>query len=134
MKYRSEVRAWRASSTGLDDVTAVQSGACLAIWATSDTGSWFGADRAGKRGRSSEQIGRFVTTTFVEDVRSGATVDRHLADQLALFYVLARGRSDYIVPGRSAHLESNLWLAGLFGADLRDDDRRVQIGGIGLTR
>lgn len=61
----------------VDDLSAMHAGACLAIWANSSTGSWFGADRAGKCGRSSEEIGRFVAAMFLEDVRSGATVDRH---------------------------------------------------------
>lgn len=118
----------------VDDVTAVHAVECLAIWANSSTGSWFGADRAGKFGRSSEQIGRFVAATFLEDLRSGATVDRHLVDQLVLFCALAHGRSSYVVPRTSAHLESNLWLVGQFGAQVAVDARRVQIHGIGLTR
>jgi RNA 3'-terminal phosphate cyclase (ATP) len=118
----------------VDDVSAVHAGACLAIWAKGNTGSWFGADRAGKFGRSSEQIGEFVATTFLEDVRSGATVDRHLADQLVLFCALARGRSSYIVPRASAHVESNLWLVAQFGARAAVDARSVEIDGVGLTR
>jgi RNA 3'-terminal phosphate cyclase (ATP) len=118
----------------VDDVNAVHAGACLAIWAKGSTGSWFGADRAGKFGRSSEQIGRFVATTFLEDVRSGATVDRHLADQLVLFCALAHGTSSYIVPRASAHLDSNLWLVAQFGARVAADARRVEIHGVGLTR
>jgi len=118
----------------VDDISAGHAGACLAIWARSRTGSWFGADRAGKFGRSSEQIGRFVAMTFLEDVRSGATVDRHLADQLVLFCALAHGTSSYIVPHDSAHLESNLWLVGQFGARVAVDARCVEIQGVGLTR
>jgi len=119
----------------VDDTTAAHAGACLAIWAkSSSTGSWFGADRAGKPGRSSEQIGRFVATTFLEDVRSGASVDRHLADQLVLFCALARGTSSYTVPRASAHLASNLWLVARFGAQATVQARRVEIDGIGLTR
>jgi RNA 3'-terminal phosphate cyclase (ATP) len=118
----------------VDDVTAVHAGACLAIWANSSTGSWFGADRAGKFGRTSEQIGRFVAATFLEDLRSAATVDRQLADQLVLFCALAHGQSRYIVPRTSAHLESNLWLVDQFGAHVAVDTRRVEIHGIGLTR
>jgi len=118
----------------VDDETAAHAGACLAIWAKSGTGSWFGADRAGKLGRSSEQIGRFVATTFLEDVRSRATVDRHLADQLVLFCALARGISRYTVPRASAHLASNLWLVTQFGARPTVDAGHVQIHGIGLTR
>ena len=118
----------------VDDVNAAHAGACLAIWAKGSTGSWFGADRAGKFGRSSEQIGRFVATTFLEDVRSGATVDRHLADQLVLFCALARGTSSYIVPRASAHLESNLWLVAQFGVRVAVDAGHVQIQGLALSR
>ena len=118
----------------VDDDTAAHAGACLAIWAKSGTGSWFGADRAGKLGRSSEQIGRFVATTFLEDVRSGATVDRHLADQLVLFCALAHGISSYTVPRLTTHLASNLWLVTQFGARATVDARHVQIHGMGLTR
>jgi len=118
----------------VDDVNAVHAGACLAIWAKGSTGSWFGADQAGKFGRSSEQIGRFVATTFLEDVRSGATVDRHLADQLVVFCALARGTSSYVVPRASEHLESNLWLVGQFGARVAVDGRHVQIHGQALSR
>jgi RNA 3'-terminal phosphate cyclase (ATP) len=118
----------------VDDVSAVHAGACLAIWANGSAGSWFGSDRAGKFGRSSEQIGRFVATTFLEDVHSGATVDRHLTDQLVLFCALARGTSSYVVPHASAHLESNLWLVVQFGARAAVDARRVEIQGVGLTR
>jgi RNA 3'-terminal phosphate cyclase (ATP) len=118
----------------VEDISAAHAGACLAIWAESSTGSMFGADRAGKFGRSSEQIGRFVAATFLEDVHSGATVDRHLADQLVLFCALARGTSSYIVPRASTHLESNLWLAAQFGARVAVDAGRVEIAGVGLTR
>jgi len=118
----------------VNDATAAHAGACLAIWATSSTGSWFGADRAGKFGRSSEEIGRFVATTFLEDIRSGATVDRHLADQLVLFCALARGASSYIVPRHTTHLDSNVWLATLFGARAVVEDGHVVIEGLALTR
>lgn len=118
----------------VDDTTAVHAGACLAIWAASSTGGWFGADRAGKCGRSSEAIGRFVAAMFLEDVGSGATVDRHLADQLVPFCVLARSTSSYIVPHATGHLESNLWLIAQFGARATVEDRRVVIGGLALAR
>jgi RNA 3'-terminal phosphate cyclase (ATP) len=118
----------------MEDISAVHAGACLAIWTKSSTGSRFGADRAGKFGRSSEQIGHFVATAFLEDVHSGATVDRHLADQLVLFCALARGTSGYTVPRRTKHLESNLWLVAQFGAQAAVEGRRVEIQGLALPR
>jgi RNA 3'-terminal phosphate cyclase (ATP) len=67
-------------------------------------------------------------------VSSGATVDRHLADQLVLFCALARGTSRYIVPRDSPHLESNLWLVKQFGTRATVEARRVEIQGLALTR
>jgi RNA 3'-terminal phosphate cyclase (ATP) len=118
----------------VDDVTAVHAGACLAIWATGGPGRAFGADRAGKFGRSSEEIGRFVATTLLQDVLSGATVDRHLADQLVLFCALAQGTSSYIVPRHTPHVASNLWLVGQFGARASVEAARVEIQGLALSR
>lgn len=118
----------------VNDDTAVHPGACLAIWTKSSAGGWLGADRAGKPGRSSEQIGRFVASTFLEDLRSGATVDRHAADQLVLFCALAHGTSGYLVPSITEHLQSNIWLVAQFGARAMVNAKRVQIHGLGLTR
>jgi RNA 3'-terminal phosphate cyclase (ATP) len=116
------------------DQTAPHAGACLAVWSESSTGCRFGADRAGRYGRSSEAIGRYVAASFLEDVRQGATVDQFLADQLVLFAALAEGTSSYVTPRRTMHLESNLWLIGLFGAHSRMEDRRVTIEGLATTR
>jgi hypothetical protein len=107
--------AWRTSAriAGLscaiervEDVKAVHAGACLAIWTRGSSGSTFGADRAGKFGRSSEQIARFVAATFLEDVRTGATVDRHPADQLVLFCALDRRGRWRITGSRCPHGDS----------------------------
>jgi RNA 3'-terminal phosphate cyclase (ATP) len=118
----------------VDDTTAQHAGAHLAIWAESTTGCVFGADRAGALGRSSEAIGTYVAKTFLQDLRSGATVDHHLADQLVLFAALARGTSRYIVPRETGHLATNLWLIGQFGARGMVERRQVVIDGLGLTR
>ena len=71
---------------------------------------------------------------LVEDVHSGATVDRHLPDQLVLFCALARGTSSYVVPRARAHLESNLWLIAQAGARVAVDAKHVEIEGTSLTR
>jgi RNA 3'-terminal phosphate cyclase (ATP) len=117
----------------IDDTTAEHAGASLAIWAESSTGCVFGADRAGAFGRSSEAIGTFVARAFLQDLRSGGTVDRHLADQLVLFAALANGTSRYIVPRETEHLTTNLWLIGRFGAHGVVERRQVVIDGLGLT-
>ncbi|UCE87848.1 MAG: RNA 3'-phosphate cyclase [Deltaproteobacteria bacterium] len=116
------------------DRLASHPGASLAIWARTSGGCFLGADRAGARGRSSESIGRFVAARFLADRATGASCDRHLADQLVVFGALAEGVTTYIVPRATEHLETNLWLAEQFGARVRTDARRVQLIGLGLSR
>lgn len=116
------------------DRSASHAEAGLAVWGRSSTGCFLGADRAGALRRSSESIGRFVAETFLADLATGATVDRHLSDQLVIFAALADGASSYLVPRPSEHLESNLWLAQLFGTKVRYRGQRADIVGMGLFR
>src|SRR5918996_2546495 len=112
------------------DNDARHAGANLSIWGESSTACRFGADRAGKLGRTSEAIGEFVARTFLADLRTGATVDRHLADQLVLFAALAHGRSTYTVPEVTDHVQSNLWLVRQFGAAASLTDAVIAVDGL----
>jgi RNA 3'-terminal phosphate cyclase (ATP) len=114
------------------DATAAQPGASLAAWVETTSGARFGADRSGAPRRSSEAIGRFVARSLLEDLRSGATVDRHLADQLVVFAALARGTSRFVAAQATAHLASNLWLISRFGASLRRDGLSIEIDGLAV--
>lgn len=114
------------------DTAALHAGASLAVWGTTSTACILGADRAGALRRSSETIGKFVAKSLLEDLATGATTDRHAADQLVLFAALASGATRYVVPKVTDHLETNLWLAQQFGAQVGCEKRRVHIDGIGL--
>jgi RNA 3'-terminal phosphate cyclase (ATP) len=118
----------------VSDATALHAGANLAVWAESATGCILGADRAGALRRSSEAIGRFVAATLLEDLSTGATVDRHVADQLVLFAALADGTSRYLVPRQTEHLDSNLWLVAQFGTQGECRKQQVVIKGLGFQR
>jgi RNA 3'-terminal phosphate cyclase (ATP) len=116
----------------IEDTRASQPGAGLAVWAETAAGCRLGADRAGAPRRSSEAIGRHVARSLLEDLRSGASVDRHLADQLVLFAASARGTTRYRVPADTEHLRTNLWLVERFGARTRRDGLQVEVDGLGL--
>jgi RNA 3'-terminal phosphate cyclase (ATP) len=116
----------------VNDTKALHAGASLAVWGESSTGCMLGADRAGALGRSSEAIGRFVAEALLTDLGRGATVDRHMADQLVLFAALGEGTSRYLVPYQTDHVASNLWLAAQFGAQVRRQGQQVTIGGLGF--
>ena len=117
----------------VQDTSALQKGAALFLAAETSTGCILGADRAGKRGRPSEAIAEVVVSSLREDLAAGATVDRHLADQLILFAALAAGETRYRIPAMTDHVESNLWLVEtILGARTAREGNVIYIGGIGL--
>jgi RNA 3'-terminal phosphate cyclase (ATP) len=116
-----------------DEISAAQKGAALCIWAESDTGAVLGSDMAGAPRRPSEKIAKSVATNFLEDLDSGATVDRHLADQLIIFGALAREATTYTIPRVTEHVESNLWLVReILGARAETAHNVLTIHGVGL--
>ncbi len=117
------------------DTLALQRGAALAVYAGTDAGCIVGADRAGAPARTSEEIGRDVARNLVEDLATGATVDRYSADQLILYAALADGVSEYRIPGLTDHVETNLWLAEtILGARTEVRNNLVRIQGVGYSR
>ena len=91
------MRSWTVSEAALDE-----SGCVIA------------SDTAGARGRTSEAIGRKTAAKLIEDIRTGATVDRYLADQLIPYAAFAEGKSEYRIPSVTDHVEARLWLIETF--------------------
>jgi RNA 3'-terminal phosphate cyclase (ATP) len=130
-------RGYNAVIEPIYDTTAGHEGAALAIW-TDVGGCFFGSDRAGRKGRRAEGIGAYVANNLIEDIDSGATIDRFLADQLIIYAALADGVTEYIIPRMTDHIVANLWLAehilGRFGAKTEIIGNRLKIWGVGYCR
>lgn len=119
----------------IEDESAEQKGAALFLMAETEPGCFIGADQAGRPGRRSEGIAEFVVRSLLEDLGTGATTDRHLADQLILFAALARGTTEYIIPGVTDHVESNLFLVEkILGAKWTLVENQLKIEGIGFQK
>jgi len=118
----------------VEDTTALHPGASLAVWTATSTGCLLGTDRVGALRRRAEAIGRWVAEALLADLATGATVDRHLADQFVIFAALAEGTSRYRVPSQTAHLRSNLWLVSRFGVRGHCEVQEVAIEGLGVRR
>jgi RNA 3'-terminal phosphate cyclase (ATP) len=117
----------------LYDENAAQRGAALAVFADLTGGCRIGADRAGALGRSSEAIGKYVARQLLEDVESGATIDRHASDQIIPFAALAAGESRFRIPAVSEHVESSAWLCREFlGAQITLRGLELVVTGIGF--
>jgi len=126
---------YRAQIEAVHDTLANQRGAALAVYAKTSSWGIIGADRAGAPRRTSEDIGRYVARKLIEDLATGATIDRYLADQLIFYAALADGVSQYRIPRLTEHVETNLWLVeAILGARTEVSHNLVKIQGIGYHR
>lgn len=117
------------------DETAHQRGASLTCWIKTSTNCLIGMDMAGKLKRTSEFIGKTVASRLFEDFKTNATVDRYTADQLILYAALAKGKSSYIIPKMTPHIETNLWLVQkILKADFEIIDNKLIIFGVGFKK
>jgi len=117
----------------MEDPTAQQAGAALAVFADCGTDIRLGADRAGAPHRRSEAMGQYVATQLVTDLNTNATVDRFAADQVIPFAALAQGESRFVIPHVTDHVQTSAWLANLFlGAHVHIHDHEMTIQGSGF--
>ncbi|MFP4083198.1 MAG: RNA 3'-terminal phosphate cyclase [Candidatus Aminicenantes bacterium] len=114
---------------------SVQAGASLAVWAATHTGCLLGSDMAGALGRPAEFIGRHTARNLLRDVETGATVDRHLADQIIPFAALAEGETQYLIPQTTDHILTRIWLMHkILGARTGIKENLIKIEGVGYQK
>jgi len=65
-------------------------GSAVVLWATFE-GTILGADRLGERGLPAEEVGRQAAEKLLDELRSEATLDVHLADQIIPLLALYGG-------------------------------------------
>lgn len=124
---------YRAEIARQDDLSAAQPGAALAVFADCAAAVRLGADRAGAPTRRAESIGRYVARQLIEDLNSGATVDRFVADQIIPFAALAAGESRVAIPLATDHVRTGAWLAHVFlGARVTVEEHRLLVAGVGF--
>jgi RNA 3'-terminal phosphate cyclase (ATP) len=124
--YRAEIEA-------RDETSALQPGAALAAFADCIGGARLGADRAGAPGRRAESIGRHVARQLLDELKTGATLDRFAADQVIPFATLAAGESRVSIPIVTDHVQTSAWLAKTFlGIEVRIEDHCLMIPGVGF--
>ncbi|HXV67994.1 MAG TPA: RNA 3'-terminal phosphate cyclase [Nitrospira sp.] len=116
-----------------NDAEALQRGAALALFADQGTAVRLGADQAGALRRSAESIGNHVARQLLDELASGATLDRYAADQVIPFAALGSGESRFIIPTVTDHVLTGAWLAEVFlNAHVRVEEQRLVIHGAGF--
>lgn len=113
-------------------------GSGIVLAARTEREAWLGADSLGDRGISAESVGSDAAKKLVEDLRTGCFLDRHMADIIIPYLVMADGKSDISIARVTKHVQTNLtvaeWVAGVkFQLEGEIDQRgRIRLDGLGL--
>ena len=86
-----------------------------------------GSDSLGARGLPAEEVGRGAAARLIEEVKSGASVDSHMADVLVPFLGIAGG--EYTIPQLSDHVKSNAYVVEAFlGGEVKAEQETSPTG------
>jgi len=111
-------------------------GAGIVLWTE---GTIIGASALGAIGVSSEKVGASAAEKLLAEIKSGATVDVHLLDQIIPYMALASGKSEVLAREVSQHARTNIWLVEKFldvKFEIAQQDTlwRVSVEGVGFKR
>jgi len=73
-----------------------------------------GTDNLGKLGKRAEDVGKEVALELLKEEKSGACLDKHLADQILPFMALAPDKSQVAVSEITGHCKTNIWVIEKF--------------------
>jgi RNA 3'-terminal phosphate cyclase (ATP) len=83
-------------------------GSSILVYSISESGIYLGADSIGEKNLKAETIGYNVSKKYIEEFKSRACIDKHLADMLVLPLSFVNERSRYKISSVSKHLLTNL--------------------------
>jgi RNA 3'-phosphate cyclase len=87
--------------------SALGEGTAIVLWAEFEQ-TVIGASALGKRGKKAEKVGGEAAAKLLAELKTPATVDAHLGDQLIPYVALSAGRSSYICR-QTSHTKTNLY-------------------------
>ncbi|HEX8011090.1 MAG TPA: RNA 3'-terminal phosphate cyclase [Casimicrobiaceae bacterium] len=91
---------------------AVGAGGAIVAWAQAEN-TVLGAGRVAERGIRAETLGSAVGAELRDDLKSGAGVDVHAADQMLIYLALA-GEGSLSTRSLSSHAQTAIWLIEQF--------------------
>jgi RNA 3'-terminal phosphate cyclase (ATP) len=99
-----------------DDRSRLSPGSGIVLSSEDQNGNILGSDALGERGRPAEEVGSIAGRILVEEVESGAILDRHMGDMIVPYLVLAEGVSEVSIARVTEHTKTNIkvaeWLTG----------------------
>ncbi len=107
------------ASIDLEVVSASSPGSGITLWS-----GFKGSSALGERGVRAEDVGREAALGLLDELRSKASVDVHLADQLIPYLALAGG--EFTVREISSHTKTNIWTAqSILGCRIEIDEGEI---------
>lgn len=88
-------------------------GSGVTLWAILDR-TVMGSDALGERGKPAEAVGREAANKLVEDLGTGAALDRHMSDMIIPYLALADGSSIITGARLTMHAYTNLLVTKRF--------------------
>ena len=73
-----------------------------------------GVDNLGKLGKRAEEVGKEVALELLREQKSGACLDKHLADQILPYLALVSKKSQVTVSEITNHCKTNVWVIEKF--------------------
>ncbi len=73
-----------------------------------------GTDNLGRLGKRAEEVGKEAALELLKEQKSGACLDKHLADQILTYLALAPGKSQVTVSEITNHCKTNIWVIEKF--------------------
>lgn len=97
VKVESDLRSGRSTGAGI-------------VLAAEYENTVLGESALGQRGVRAETLGETCASDLLETMRSGATVDSHMLDQLVPYMALSKDGSVVISDELTGHAETNIWV------------------------
>ena len=99
----------------IETSNAFSSGTGITLWSKSNN-TILGKTKIGERGLPAEKVGEITSDLLINEIKSGATIDINLIDQILPFLVLADNskQSNCNVKELSGHTQTNIWLINQF--------------------
>ncbi len=114
-------------------------GSGMVLFAETQVGAVLGADCLGERGKPAEKVGSEPALQLVEELGSGAFLDRHMGDMIIPYLALADGFSEVTVSRITEHTLTNIKIAELLaGVKFQVEEvpsamGRIGVKGLGIT-
>lgn len=92
---------------------SLSSGTGITLWSSSGP-TILGSTVLGEKSISAEMVGETAANQLIQEMKSGATLDRYAIDQILPYLVLAPKGSSCLIREISNHTQTNMWLIKQF--------------------